>query len=454
MSAQASQATQDTEDYALTAVPPAARMSWLSILNVTVGIAGAMIFMQISGQMALQYGAVNAILANAYATIATGVLATIFAFAAADSGLNSNLMARACGYGYLGSALTSLIYASQFIILAAIEGSIIAQAINAYVPALPLPVLMVVITAGNIALNWYGMRQLDRFQKYSFPVYLVLLATAIMLSARMPLAHTADWMTFMPPGGAIGGMALLTCMGILNGIVGVQSVLTADYARFLRSGERSFGAIAVGVVPQIASFFVMGLVGIWFGVRFENGNPGVYMVAVMGAWGAAYTVLSQLRINVINVYSGSLSLSNFFARIFGFAPGRVFWVIAAAALALAAMLADVLSRVGQVLTFQGVFMFAWAASMVADLLVVRRMLKLQPDALEYRDDRVQAWNPVGTIALVAGCALGSWLALGSANPVLNAASALVAGVTSFVVHIAVAAITQGRTYLAGRLARA
>jgi purine-cytosine permease-like protein len=257
----------------------------------------------------------------------------------------------------------------------------------------------------------------------------------------------------MPPGGAVGGMALLTCVGILNGIVGVQSVLTADYARFLARERRGLGAIAVGVVPQVASFFIMGMVGIWFGVRFENANPGVYMVAVMGAWGAAYTVLSQLRINVINVYSGSLSLSNFFARIFGFAPGRVFWVVAAAALALVAMLADVLSRVGQVLTFQGVFMFAWAASMVADLLIVRWLLGLQPRELEYREDRVQAWNPVGTIALVAGCAIGSWLALGSADPLLNAASALIAGATSFVVHVALAIITQGRTYLAARLVR-
>src|SRR5262245_47570140 len=49
-----STAPHDTEDYALSPVPPAARMSWLRILNVTVGIAGAMIFMQVSGQMALQ----------------------------------------------------------------------------------------------------------------------------------------------------------------------------------------------------------------------------------------------------------------------------------------------------------------------------------------------------------------------------------------------------------------
>ncbi len=441
-------AQQDTEDYSLSPVPAAARMSWPRILNVTVGIAGAMIFMQVSGQMALQYGTVNAVLANIYATVATGVLATIFAFAAATTGLNSNLLARACGYGYVGSALTSLIYASQFIILAAIEGSIIAQAINAYVPALPISMLMVVITAGNIALNWYGMTQLDKFQKYSLPVYVALLGTAIVLSMRMGLPHASDWPTFMPPGGAVGGVALLTCVGILNGIVGVQSVLTADYARFIRHDQRRLGAIAVGVVPQIASFFVMGLVGIWFAVRFQNANPGIYTVVVMGAWGAVYTVLSQLRINVINVYSGSLSLANFFARVLGFVPGRAFWVISAAVLALVAMLGDVISHVAPVLTFQGVFMFAWAASMVADLLIVRGVLGLQPRELEYREERLRPWNPVGPIALVAGSAIGTWLALASTNPVLTAASAMIAGATAFVVHVFAAVATRGRYYLA------
>ena len=408
-----------------------------------------MIFMQVSGEMALEYGAVNAILANIYATLTTGLLAVVFAWASASTGLNSNLMARGCGYGYVGAALTSLIYASNFIILAAIEGSIIAQAINAYVPQAPLAALMVIITVGNIALGWYGMAVLDRFQKYSLPVYVALLVSAIVLAGRMePGPQANNWLMMMPPGGAVGGVALLTCMGILNGIVGVQSMLTGDYARFIRQGELKTGALVVGFVPQIASFFIMGLVGIWFAARFGHANPGVYMVAVMGIWGAVYTVLSQVRINVINVYSGSLSLSNFFARVVGFAPGRVFWVVGTAVLALGAMLSDVLAHVGPVLTFQGVFMFAWAASTVADLLIVKGTLKIGPPNIEYQEARLRAWNPVGPVALVSGSLVGLWLAVLGDDPALAAASAFIAGAISFVVHIALAIATKGAYYLA------
>jgi purine-cytosine permease-like protein len=172
------------------------------------------------------------------------------------------------------------------------------------------------------------------------------------------------------------------------------------------------------------------------------------MVAVMGAWGAVYTVLSQVRINVINIYSGSLSLSNFFERLFRFTSRRVFWVVAAAGLAFVAMIANVLDYVGPVLTFQGVFMFAWAASMMTDLIVVKRLLRIGPSHIEYRPDRLREWNPVGTIALVTGSLVGGYLSLTSTSPVVVASSAFIAGLISSSTHIALAVATRGKYYLA------
>jgi purine-cytosine permease-like protein len=126
----------------------------------------------------------------------------------------------------------------------------------------------------------------------------------------------------------------------------------------------------------------------------------------------------------------------------------VFWVVAAAALACAAMLANVLDVVGPVLTFQGVFMFAWAASMIADLLVVKVGLGIGPAELEYRQDRLRPWNPVGPIALVVGSSVGGYLALASSRPILTASSAFIAGAISFVIHIALAVATKGKYYVA------
>jgi purine-cytosine permease-like protein len=434
------------DDYALEAVPETSRMGWTSILNVTIGIAGAMIFMQVSGQMALSFGTANAVLAMLYATLATGILGTVFAYFAAKTGLNSNLMARGTGYGFVGSALTSLIYASNFIVLAAIEGSIMAHAIHAYIPAVPVWLLMVILGVSIIPLNWYGMKQLNKFQKYSLPIYIILLVCGIIFALNKDVVGSTNFLTFLPEGQQTGGVALLTCMGILNGIVGLQALLTADYARFIKPQDIKFASFAIGFLPQVASFFIMGLVGIWFATRFAESNPGVYMVGVLGIGGAVYTVLSQLRINLINLYSGSLSLANFFARIFNFTPGRVFWVVITAIAAVILMLFDVIAHIGAVLTFQGVSMFAWAASMLADLLIVKKMLKIGPAHIEYRRGHLRNWNPVGTIALIVGAVIGSYFAISQPGTAMAAASAFIAGAISFVLHIVLAVATRGKYY--------
>ena len=110
------------------------------------------------------------------------------------------------------------------------------------------------------------------------------------------------------------------------------------------------------------------------------------------------------------------------------------------------MLSGVLAGIGPVLTFQGVFMFAWAASMAADLLVVKP-LGLAPAPIEYRQQHLRSWNPVGPIALVTGAVIGGYLALAGPTPVLVATSAFIAGLISFCVHVGLAVLTRGRYYL-------
>ncbi len=438
--------SDENDDFSLEAVPEDKRMPWKSILNVTLGITGAMIFMQVAGEMAIAYGSKTAITAMIYATILNGILASIFAYFAARTGLNSNLMARGTGYGFVGAAMTSLIYASNFIVLASIEGSIMSHAIHAYIPSIPVWVIMVILGIGIIPLNWYGMRQLNKFQKYSLPIYIILLISGIIIALNMDIASApTNWLTFQPDSQVSGGIALLTCMGIFNGIIGLQSLLTADYARYIKPKEIKF-SLLIGFAPQIGSYFIMGMVGIWFALRFAESNPGIYMVTVLGIGGAGYTVLSQLRINLINLYSGSLSLANFFSRILGFTPGRVFWVVVTAGLALIAMLSNVIDYIGPVLTFQGVSMFAWTASMIADLLIVKKIMKIGPSYLEYRQGYLRNWNPVGPIALLLGSAIGCYFALFHPGTVLAATSAFIAAAISFIVHIVLAAITQGKYY--------
>lgn len=435
------------EDHALEPVPGEYRRRWPGIMNVALGVATAMVFMQMGSLMALTYGSMNSFLAEIYATLIAGVFGVAIAYGAAKTGLNANLMARGAGYGSVGASITSLIYALNFVMYFAIEGSIMAAAIHAYIPAVPLWLLMVLVGIGVIPLNWYGIRQLDRFQKWSIPVYVVLLLVGIVVSASSVLPHSSDWLTYLPAGTKVGGTALLASIGIINGLVGIMALLVSDYARFVKPNELKVGSFFVGFGPQLVAFFLSGLIGIWFGVRYNQANPGIYFVSALGVWGALFAILTQLRINVTNLYSGSLSLSNFFEHVFHFTPGRVFWVVVTAAAATAAMLFGALNYIGPMLTFQGVFLFVWVASLVADVLVVKRILKLGPAHIEYRGDYLRKWNPVGVWSLIISSVIGSLMVFGVFGPFWTSIAAFAAGLLEFVLYIALAIATRGRTYL-------
>ena len=66
-------------------------MGWFSVTNITFGIATAIFYFQTGSVMALQYGAINAIISAIYAIIIAGFLGTIIAYLSAKSGMNVNL---------------------------------------------------------------------------------------------------------------------------------------------------------------------------------------------------------------------------------------------------------------------------------------------------------------------------------------------------------------------------
>ena len=104
------------KDYSLEKVPRNQRnMGWLSITNITLGIATAIFYFQMGSIMAFQFGALNAIISSVYAIIVAGVLGTFIAYLSAKSGMNVNLLSRGGGFGYIGASLTSFLYATNFI---------------------------------------------------------------------------------------------------------------------------------------------------------------------------------------------------------------------------------------------------------------------------------------------------------------------------------------------------
>lgn len=433
-------------DYSFEAVPEEKRnMGWFSVTNITFGIATAIFYFQTGSVMALQFGAANALISAIYAIVVAGILGTVIAYLSAKSGMNVNLMSRQ-GFGYIGASLTSLIYASNFIMYCAFEGMILVTAVHAYFPAIPLWLLIVVFGSIVIPLNWFGIKQLDKLQKWSLPIFFLFLIITIVFAFNTPSQYGGTFWSYMPEGVQIGGTALLICIGMQHGIMGLTALIASDYARFLKPKDVKFGSILIGFVPQVFCFGVMGLLGIWFGVRFAESNPGVYIVTILGLGGVLFTMLTQLRINITNVYSASLSLSNFFENVFNFKPGRRFWVVVSALVAMALMLGGILDYLGSAMTFQGVLLMAWAAILVTDALVVKKWLKIVPRRYEADQSKLYKWNPAGVVPLIVASVVGTIAALGFMGTFLQNTATFFAAILASILTIVIAVYTKGKYY--------
>lgn len=396
--------------------------------------------------MALQFGAVNAMISALYAIIVAGTLATFIAYLSAKTGMNVNLLSRGGGVGYLGASITSLIYASNFIMYCAFEGMILVYVIHEFFPAVPKWIYIVIFGSIVIPLNWFGIKQLDKLQKWSMPIFVVFLGAAITVSLFITPEGTTNFLTYLPEGVQVGGTALLICIGMQHGIMGLTALLASDYARFLKPKDIK-GTIAIGFIPQIFCYGVMGGLGIWFGVLMAEPNPGIYIVQLLGVGGVLFTLITQIRINVTNIYSGSLSLSNFFENALKFKPGRRFWVVVAGVSAMILMLGGIVDHLDTALIFQGIFLLSWASILVTDAVIVKKLLKIGPSYYEARQGNLYKWNPVGVISLFISTLFGSIAALGFMGQFLQNTAAFFAAMLASILTIFIAYITNGIYYV-------
>jgi hypothetical protein len=120
-------ANETLEDYALRFTPRSFR-KWSAwrVANTAFGAASFLVLEAVGATMLVNAGFLNAFLA----ILATGLIIFLIGLpishTAARYGLDMDLLTRGAGFGYIGSTITSLIYASFTFIFFALEAAIIA----------------------------------------------------------------------------------------------------------------------------------------------------------------------------------------------------------------------------------------------------------------------------------------------------------------------------------------
>lgn len=465
-------ADETMEDYALRYTPKSfRRWSEFRVANTAFGSLSFLALEAIGGAIALNYGFANAM----WAIVTVGLLIFLtglpIAYYAARYGLDMDLLTRGAGFGYLGSTLTSLIYAVFTFIFFALEAAIMALALQMVVDW-PLEWCYVLSSVVILPLAVRGVTLISRLQAWTQPVWLFLLLLPFVWIA---LSKPQLYRDFTSLSGLRSGSSSFdplmfgAAAAVIFSLV-VQIGEQVDFLRFLpEKTERNRWRWWAAVLVAGPGWVLMGMFKMAGGaflafaaLQFEIGasrateptqmflagfTQAVGLPGLAVAMTVVFVVVSQIKINLTNAYAGSLAWSNFFARVTRSHPGRVVWLVFNVAIATLLMTLGVFGALEKVLAVYSNVATAWVGALVADL-VINKPLGLSPPGIEFRRAHLYDFNPVGLGSMLIAATVACCAYAGLMGDAAAAFSPFIALAMSMVLAPLLAWATGGRYYLA------
>src|SRR5436190_1620125 len=291
-------ATKETlEDYTLRFAPRSYRKWSTGVVAVSAlgGIAYLADF-AIGANIGISYGTTNALWGIAIFAVVIFATGLPLAYYAARYNIDLDLITRGSGFGYYGSVVTNVIFASFTFIFFALEGSIMAQGLELGL-GVPLWLGYAASTLIIFPLVIYGMKVLTTLQVWTTPLWLVLMV--------IPFVYLV----------------------VANG----AAVANEPVSQFLEIYE--------GFMPT------------WLALTLA----------------VVLVVISQVKINVTNAYSGSLAWTNSYTRLTKHYPGRLVFLAFNLLIALVLMEANMFSFLNTILGFYANLGMAWVVAVASDI---------------------------------------------------------------------------------------
>ncbi len=460
------------EDYSLRYSPSKFRTwSEFVVSNTAIGSISFLALEAIGASIALSYGFHNAFYGILVASIIIFIMGAPICYRVAKHNIDIDLLTRAAGFGYLGSTVTSLIYASFCFIFFALEAAIMAQALYLYT-GLPLTFGYIFCSLVIVPVVFLGMTAISRLQVFTQPLWLVLMIVPFIAIIQKEPDFLNLFLHVSGDGDsdkAFSWYAFGTALGISLSLI-AQIGEQADYLRFMpnKTKDNRFkwwcavilagpGWAILGFLKQIGGILLAAIVLIGGASVIEAKEP-IHMYTAAYDYVFAnpstallvsfiFVMISQIKINVTNAYAGSLAWSNFFSRTTHTHLGRAVWVLFNIAIALMLMLMGVFEVLEKILGLYSNVAIAWIASIFADL-VINKPLKLSPPVIEFKRAHLFNINPVGSLSTLFASILSIVAFSGAFGPELQAFSSLIALFTALILTPLICILTKGKYYIA------
>lgn len=466
-------ANQTLEDYALRFTAKSARRWSISrVSNTALGAISFLALEAIGGVITVQYGFDNAILAICVVTFIIFMTGLPISYYAARYGVDIDLLSRGAGFGYIGSTITSLIYASFTFIFFAIEAAIMSSALNILFD-LPLSIGYLLSSLVVIPLATHGITFISRFQLWSQPLWIVLQLAPFIFILHHEWSSVENWVHYQGAAPTQSAGLSLIFFGAASGVLfSLMSQIgeQVDFLRFMpepnsRNRVRWWmaliaggpGWILVGAIKILAGSF-LAVLAINHGVPSDLAVDPTQMYVVAFSFvsqsptaalalAGIFVIVCQLKINVTNAYGGSIAWSNFFSRLTHSHPGRVVWLVFNVAIALLLMELGIYEALENILGLYSNVAVAWVGALVADL-VINKPLGYSPKHIEFKRAHLYDVNPVGFGAMIIASSTGIFSYVGLLGETAQALSPYITLLTAFITSPLIAVLTKGRYYIA------
>ena len=460
------------EDFALRFTAKRARQHSLSKIAITaLGIISFLVLEAVGGAITLNFGFVN----SAWAILA--VVCVIFfcgmpiSYYSAKYGVDIDLLSRGAGFGYIGSTIASLIYASFTFIFFALEAAIMSMALNLLL-GIPLYIGYVISAVIVIPLVTHGIAYISNFQVWTQPIWAILQVIPLVFVFNHADTNVQEWLSFTGNAGEAGASFNLLLFGSASAVLlalVAQLGEQVDFLRFLPEKPKKsswkwwlalvaagpgwiiFGGLKLLLGSFLAYFALQQgvpadladdpahMYTLAYGYVFDNKSISVIVACV-------FVVISQLKINVANAYAGSLAWSNFFSRVTHNHPGRVVWMLFNVGIALLLMELGIYQTIEKMLTVYSVLVLAWLSSVVADL-IINKPLGISPKHIEFKRSRLHDINPVGVGSMIIASFIGFTAHFEWYGETVKALASFIAFGLPFITVPLIGLLTKGKFYL-------
>lgn len=407
-------APSSTDDYALESVPSEARKGWLHLTWGTTGIITTLIGLFVGAVTTFVAGLKLAMIASLTVTLIGGSFGWMMGHVAYRTGLSSTMIARSHGFSTRGAAVPALVFGFMMIGFLAMENLLLYRGLLFFL-GWPDTTGAKILIYGAMSITWmllttYGFKLVSRTASISQILFLAALAFIVIKIVSVSDVPLGTMIGFPSQYGvsALAAMGIssdtdkiLFCINLSIGQAGALALVDADLGRYARRSRDIGIAAFLGLGANTAMVALGGLIlyaGMPMLIAYFQAtdhltpaaardlalqSPDQIVTAFIifgGVIGSLLMVFAQLKAQVLNTYSASLSLTNLFDTVFGVRPGRLLFVIFANVCALALLAGDALGLFQRFLAFLGVMTTGMATLMVTDFVLSGRLGRQAPTA--------------------------------------------------------------------------